>query len=130
MVAVPRYRPGRGRNLATRAPCLYPGCRRYVDELPTGGGRPRMFCSDDCRANFSNIQRQMTKLVADLTIKVEDARDEHRRDLARDLARADWHLARFRHPDVTTYVRGTTVPNPGRPLLVRDDSKGRDPEGD
>jgi hypothetical protein len=106
MVAVPRYRPGRGRNLGTRAPCLYPGCRRYVDEQPPGGGRPRIFCSDDCRANFANIQRQLIALVSDLEYQLDDPRQRKERlDIERNMARARWHLARFRPLEVLASTR-------------------------
>lgn len=97
MAVVPRYRPGRGRNLTTRAPCLYPGCRRVLDVLPVGGGRTRNFCSDGCRANFHNIQRQLEALIRDIRTDLDHATaDDQRTHLERDLTLAEIHLARFR----------------------------------
>lgn len=97
-----RYRPGRGSNLVSRAPCLYPGCRRIVDERPAGGGHPRSFCGSDCRANFHNIQHQLDRLIGELQrVLRDDAMDDERlAAVGRDLERARWHRARFRPLEV------------------------------
>jgi hypothetical protein len=115
MAAVPRYRPGRGRMLITRAPCLYPGCRRVVDERPAGGGRQRLFCGQDCRANFANIQRQLTSAAAQTHESMEVSEDPGQRaTLARNLELTEWHLLRFpelRSPRLAS-ARLTGVPAP------------------
>lgn len=96
MTGPKRYRPGRGRQLSSHAPCLYPGCQEVIDVLPEGGGRPRNFCSDRCRANFHNIQRQLNARIATIRDDLQHAPEDLKADVERELALVVAHLNRFR----------------------------------
>lgn len=70
---------------------------KMVEKSPTAGGRPPLFCSDSCRANYHNIAQQLRRSAESLTAQISDAAvsESERREAVDKLVDVRWHLARF-----------------------------------
>ena len=74
-------------------PCMRPGCHNTCEW--GGRGRPRMFCSDQCRRQYDRTRAELLRQVATLERLSIVFHELDRRKAVAELAKRRWVLTRY-----------------------------------